>query len=333
MNAAATANPTATPRRPAGAAELPIATTDSPSAISTNRAKRSARCGASKCMPRRRRRSTPYGHDASMAARARAPPGVLVVHDLPDRDSPDGPWYVDAGLGDALHEPLPLVPGTYPQGPLRFELQATDDGVGDWHLTHDPRRLLPRHELPRRADGHRSCSPSATSGCRPRRSPASCGSPRPRPATRRASTSCAVACSRSSAARRPARRPPSSAGRLVRRPRGPAPAAARRRRRRARAPVGQGRGPARSAGRPRVWVTADRFLGKACTSGSGFRNLRCTPRDASGRRGRPARLSRWGSGGPPRPAGPATRRSADADVAQLDRAARDAAQHDAGRLR
>ena len=32
---------------------------------------------------------------------------VLVVHDLADADSPDGRWYVDAGLGDALHEPLP----------------------------------------------------------------------------------------------------------------------------------------------------------------------------------------------------------------------------------
>jgi arylamine N-acetyltransferase len=40
--------------------------------------------------------------------------------------------------GRRAHEPLPLVPGTYQQGPLRFELRATDDGVGDWHLTHDP---------------------------------------------------------------------------------------------------------------------------------------------------------------------------------------------------
>ena len=32
---------------------------------------------------------------------------VLVVHDL------DGMWFVDAGLGDALYEPLPLTPGKY----------------------------------------------------------------------------------------------------------------------------------------------------------------------------------------------------------------------------
>ena len=63
---------------------------------------------------------------------------VLVVHDLPDERSTDGRWYVDAGLGDALHHPLPLVSGEHEQGPFRLRLDPTDDGVGDWHLTHDP---------------------------------------------------------------------------------------------------------------------------------------------------------------------------------------------------
>jgi arylamine N-acetyltransferase len=62
---------------------------------------------------------------------------VLVVHDLPDERSPAGDWYVDAGLGDGLYEPLPMVPGTYEQGPMRFVLSPTDDGIGDWHFTHD----------------------------------------------------------------------------------------------------------------------------------------------------------------------------------------------------
>lgn len=48
-------------------------------------------------------------------------------------------WYVDAGLGDALWEPLPLVPGTYEQAPWTLRLEAVDDGVGDWRLHHDPR--------------------------------------------------------------------------------------------------------------------------------------------------------------------------------------------------
>ena len=96
---------------------------------------------------------------------------VLVVHDLPDEDSPDGRWYVDAGLGDALHEPLPLVPGTYQQGPLRFELEATDDGVGDWHLTHDPAGSFPGmsfraepREMDAFAERHQWLSTSPESG-------------------------------------------------------------------------------------------------------------------------------------------------------------------------
>ena len=63
---------------------------------------------------------------------------VLTVHDLPSDANPDGVWYVDAGLGDALHDPLPLVPGAYHQGPFRLALERTPDAVGDWHLTHDP---------------------------------------------------------------------------------------------------------------------------------------------------------------------------------------------------
>lgn len=63
---------------------------------------------------------------------------VLIVHDLPTDENPGGRWYVDAGLGDALHEPLPLVAGTYQQGPFWLGLEQTDGGPADWHLTHDP---------------------------------------------------------------------------------------------------------------------------------------------------------------------------------------------------
>jgi arylamine N-acetyltransferase len=35
---------------------------------------------------------------------------VLTVTDLPSDINPSGQWYVDTGLGDALHEPLPLAP-------------------------------------------------------------------------------------------------------------------------------------------------------------------------------------------------------------------------------
>jgi N-hydroxyarylamine O-acetyltransferase len=45
-------------------------------------------------------------------------------------------WYLDTGLGDALHDPLPLIPGTYRQGPFEFGLER--DQGGDWRFTHDP---------------------------------------------------------------------------------------------------------------------------------------------------------------------------------------------------
>jgi len=76
----------------------------------------------------------PAGPDAEMLTNHL----VLSVAGLPTSDNPGGTWYVDAGLGDALHDPLPLVAGPYEQGPYHLALEATADGVGDWHLTHDP---------------------------------------------------------------------------------------------------------------------------------------------------------------------------------------------------
>jgi N-hydroxyarylamine O-acetyltransferase len=61
---------------------------------------------------------------------------VLTVTGLPSDSNPSGTWYVDTGLGDALHEPLPLAPGVYQQGPFRMGLERV--GGAGWHLTHDP---------------------------------------------------------------------------------------------------------------------------------------------------------------------------------------------------
>jgi arylamine N-acetyltransferase len=63
---------------------------------------------------------------------------ALAVHGLPTDRNPAGRWYVDVGLGDAVHEPLPLVSGVYRHGPMRFALTAPEDGAADWHLAHDP---------------------------------------------------------------------------------------------------------------------------------------------------------------------------------------------------
>jgi N-hydroxyarylamine O-acetyltransferase len=61
---------------------------------------------------------------------------ALTVHGLADHRNPEGRWYVDAGLGDALHAPLPLVAGDYQQGPTTYTID-TGDGLGDWSLGHD----------------------------------------------------------------------------------------------------------------------------------------------------------------------------------------------------
>ena len=61
---------------------------------------------------------------------------VLTVSGLPSNENPPGVWYVDVGLGDALYQALPLLPGTYQQEP--FSLILDESEGQDWHLTHDP---------------------------------------------------------------------------------------------------------------------------------------------------------------------------------------------------
>jgi len=70
---------------------------------------------------------------------------VLTVVGLPSDANPGGAWYVDAGLGDTLHRPLPLVPGGYDERPFHLVLDRTPEPgtVGDWHLTHDAAGSFP----------------------------------------------------------------------------------------------------------------------------------------------------------------------------------------------
>ena len=63
---------------------------------------------------------------------------VLTVSDLPDESNPDGQWYVDAGLGDALYDVVPLVDGEHQQEPHTYALSRSDGSIGDWHFRHDP---------------------------------------------------------------------------------------------------------------------------------------------------------------------------------------------------
>ena len=76
----------------------------------------------------------PGGPDAASAGNH----VVLTVRGLPSDENPSGIWYVDAGLGDALHEALPLTAGDYDQIPFRLVLDETGGDLGEWHLAHDP---------------------------------------------------------------------------------------------------------------------------------------------------------------------------------------------------
>ncbi|MEV4286861.1 arylamine N-acetyltransferase [Nonomuraea bangladeshensis] len=63
---------------------------------------------------------------------------VLTARGLPSPENPGGEWLVDVGLGDALHEPLPLVAGAYRQGPFTYGLRPSEIAPGGWRLDHDP---------------------------------------------------------------------------------------------------------------------------------------------------------------------------------------------------
>jgi arylamine N-acetyltransferase len=63
---------------------------------------------------------------------------VLTVRGLPSDGNPGGEWLADLGLGDALHEPLPLVAGAYRQGPFTYVLRPSEVAPGGWRFDHDP---------------------------------------------------------------------------------------------------------------------------------------------------------------------------------------------------
>jgi arylamine N-acetyltransferase len=71
------------------------------------------------------------------------PPGrvvnhlALTVHRLPAPAAPDGRWLADVGLGDALHEPLPLAAGRTVQPPFGLSLSPSVVAPGGWRLEHD----------------------------------------------------------------------------------------------------------------------------------------------------------------------------------------------------
>jgi len=61
---------------------------------------------------------------------------VLVVSGLPTAENPGGEWWPDVGLGDAIHEPLPLVVGDYDQGGFAYAL--TEVRADGWSFAAAP---------------------------------------------------------------------------------------------------------------------------------------------------------------------------------------------------
>ncbi|WP_455359926.1 arylamine N-acetyltransferase family protein [Streptomyces sp. SYSU K21746] len=56
-------------------------------------------------------------------------------------------YFVDTGLGDGPHEPLPLRAGTYQQGPFTYRMEPSTTEPGGWTFHHDPRSSFPVMEF------------------------------------------------------------------------------------------------------------------------------------------------------------------------------------------
>lgn len=67
---------------------------------------------------------------------------ALTVANLPSPDNPDGRWFIDSGLGDGPHEPMPLRTGAYQQGPFTYHLSPSAVAPGGWRFGADPRMSL-----------------------------------------------------------------------------------------------------------------------------------------------------------------------------------------------
>ena len=95
---------------------------------------------------------------------------VLLVHDLPNDRNPGGTWYVDAGLGDGLTAPMPLVSGEARQQPFTVALRPSPWPIATWSFVHDAAGSFPGMvfsersvELAEFAGDHRELSTSPTS--------------------------------------------------------------------------------------------------------------------------------------------------------------------------
>ncbi|WP_410654256.1 arylamine N-acetyltransferase family protein [Amycolatopsis sp. lyj-112] len=93
----------------------------------------------------------------------------LTVSGLPE--APDTGWLVDVGLGDGIHEPIPLREGEYKQGPQLFRMSPSEVTPGGWRFDHDPAGSFVGMDfapetavMPDFAEKHVELSTSETSG-------------------------------------------------------------------------------------------------------------------------------------------------------------------------
>jgi N-hydroxyarylamine O-acetyltransferase len=62
---------------------------------------------------------------------------ALTVTGLPTDSNPNGEWFIDAGLGDGPHAPMPLRTGTYVQGPHTYRLRPSEIAPDGWRFDAD----------------------------------------------------------------------------------------------------------------------------------------------------------------------------------------------------
>jgi N-hydroxyarylamine O-acetyltransferase len=77
-------------------------------------------------------------HLGGVFNQTRTPPGADGGHVALTVRVEGAEWFVDAGLGDALHEPMPLRAGMFRQGPFVYQLEPSPIVAGGWRFWHDP---------------------------------------------------------------------------------------------------------------------------------------------------------------------------------------------------
>lgn len=58
---------------------------------------------------------------------------IVEVRGLPTAANPGGRWWPDLGFGDGFRDPLPLVDGTFTQGPMRGQLGRVEEDGWTFH--------------------------------------------------------------------------------------------------------------------------------------------------------------------------------------------------------